>query len=53
MPWGIPWQSHGWDSTLPQQGHRFDPWSGNDDPTSHVTKKKKIMDALLSEKYFA
>ena len=29
IPWlGLPWGSHGWESSCPHRGHGFDPWSG-------------------------
>ena len=32
---GLPWYSSISDSSLPGQGHGFNPWSGTCDPTCH------------------
>ena len=36
---GLPWQSSGQDSTFQLRGPRFNPLSGNQDPTCHTAKK--------------
>lgn len=37
---GLYWQSRK-DSMLPLQGHKFNPWPGNYNPTSHKVQPKK------------
>ena len=38
---GLPQWSSSWEFTLQCRGHRFNPWSGNQDPTFHGTTKPK------------